>query len=128
MSPAAASRVSPAARPRAALVDESTGQRSRSRLEGASRGQTGCRNPQKEELMPKVPQPVTDDSVRVRQVNHYQFSWVAGEPGEGRHVHAADRVGPGAWEEIVTVTAEDADVLQDLLAQAAVVFTSTSGG
>jgi len=34
----------------------------------------------------------------------------------------------GAWEEIVTVTAEDADVLQDLLAQAAVVFTSTSGG
>jgi hypothetical protein len=30
----------------------------------------------------EVPQPVTDDSVRVRQVSHYQFSWVAQEPGD----------------------------------------------
>jgi hypothetical protein len=28
----------------------------------------------------------------------------------------------GAWEEIVTVTAEDADVLQDLLSQAEIVY------
>jgi hypothetical protein len=30
--------------------------------------------------MPKVPERVTDDIIKVRQVNHYQFSWVAGEP------------------------------------------------
>ena len=28
-----------------------------------------------------VTQPVTDDSIRVRQLTHYQFSWVAQEPG-----------------------------------------------
>ena len=31
-------------------------------------------------VMPKVPKRVTDDLIKVRQVNHYQFSWVAGEP------------------------------------------------
>ena len=30
----------------------------------------------------EVPQPLTDDSIRVRQVSHYQFSWVAGEAGQ----------------------------------------------
>src|SRR4051794_724114 len=72
--------------------------------------------------MPKVPQPVTDDSVRVRQVNHYQFSWVAGEPGQAGTFTLQLVLDQGAWEEIVTVTAEDADVLQDLLAQAEVVY------
>ena len=32
--------------------------------------------------MPNVKQPVTDDSIKVRQLTHYQFSWVAGEPGK----------------------------------------------
>ncbi len=32
--------------------------------------------------MPTVPPPVTDDSLKVRQLSHYQFSWVAGEPGK----------------------------------------------
>ena len=32
--------------------------------------------------MANVNQPVTDDSIKVRQLSHYQFSWVAGEPGE----------------------------------------------
>ena len=30
--------------------------------------------------MPQPKQPVTDDSVQVRQLSHYQFTWVAGEP------------------------------------------------
>jgi hypothetical protein len=72
--------------------------------------------------MPKVPQPVTDDSVRVRQVNHYQFTWVAGEPGAAGTWTLQLVLDQGAWEEIVTVTAEDADVLQDLLSEADVVY------
>ncbi len=31
--------------------------------------------------MPAPKQPVTDDTIQVRQLSHYQFSWVAGEPG-----------------------------------------------
>jgi hypothetical protein len=72
--------------------------------------------------MPKVPQPVTDDSVRVRQVNHYQFSWVAGDPGKSGTFTLQLVLDQGAWEEILTVTADDADVLQDLLDDAEVVY------
>ncbi len=72
--------------------------------------------------MPKVPQPVTDDSVRVRQVNHYQFTWVAGEPAGPGAWTLQLVLDQGAWEEIVTVTAEDADVLQDMLSSAEVVY------
>ena len=35
--------------------------------------------------MPKVPKRVTDDTIQVRQVNHYQFTWVAGEPARPAH-------------------------------------------
>jgi hypothetical protein len=72
--------------------------------------------------MPKVPQPVTDDSVRVRQVNHYQFTWVAGDPGKKGTFTLQLVLDQGAWEEIVTVDADDADVLQDLLASADTVY------
>ncbi len=66
--------------------------------------------------MPEVPQPVTDDSIKVRQVTHYQFSWVAGEPAEVGTFTVQLILDQGAWEEVLTVDAEDADVLQDLLA------------
>ncbi|HEX2105905.1 MAG TPA: hypothetical protein VHF51_19800 [Solirubrobacteraceae bacterium] len=72
--------------------------------------------------MPKVPQPVTDDSVRVRQVNHYQFTWVAGEPGQAGTWTLQLVLDQGAWEEIVSVTPDDADVLQDLLSAAESVY------
>ena len=62
-----------------------------------------------------VPQPVTDDSIRVRQVSHYQFSWVAQEPGEEGVFTLQLVLDQGAWEEVLTVDADDADVLQDLL-------------
>ena len=72
--------------------------------------------------MPKVPQPVTDDSVRVRQVNHYQFSWVAGEPGAKGTFTLQLVLDEGAWEEIMTVDAEDAEVLRGLLHRAKTVY------
>ena len=65
--------------------------------------------------MPEVPQPVTDDSIKVRQLTHYQFSWVAGEPAEAGTFTLQLVLDQGAWEEVLTVDAEDADVLQDLL-------------
>ncbi len=65
--------------------------------------------------MPEVPQPVTDDSLKVRQLNHYQFSWVAGEAG-GPGTYTLQLVlDQGAWEEVLTINADDADALQDLL-------------
>jgi hypothetical protein len=66
-------------------------------------------------FMAKVQQPVTDDSIKVRQVNHYQFSWVAGEPTRRGTFTLQLVLDEGAWEEVLTVDAEDADVLQDLL-------------
>ena len=66
--------------------------------------------------MPKVSQPLTDDSIKVRQLSHYQFSWVAGEPAQPGTYTLQLVLDQGAWEEVLTVTQDDADVLQDLLA------------
>jgi hypothetical protein len=63
----------------------------------------------------KVPQPVTDDSIRVRHLSHYQFSWVAQEPGQPGVFTLQLVLDQGAWEEVLTVSAEDAEVLQGLL-------------
>ncbi|HKG50656.1 MAG TPA: hypothetical protein VKB14_09460 [Actinomycetales bacterium] len=65
--------------------------------------------------MPDVPQPVTDDSLKVRQLSHYQFSWVAGEPGQPGTYTLQLVLDQGAWEEVLTIDAADADALQDLL-------------
>ncbi len=63
----------------------------------------------------QVSQPLTDDSIRVRQLTHYQFSWVAQEPG-GAGVFTLQLVlDQGAWEEVLTLSPDDADALQDLL-------------
>jgi len=63
----------------------------------------------------QVRQPVTDDSIRVRHLSHYQFSWVAQEPGEEGVWTLQLVLDQGAWEEVLTLDADDADVLQDLL-------------
>jgi hypothetical protein len=68
-----------------------------------------------------VSQPVTDDSIKVRQLSHYQFSWVAGEPGEPGTYTLQLVLDQGAWEEVLTLDADDADNLQDLLANTDVV-------
>ena len=62
-----------------------------------------------------VAQPVTDDSVRVRQVSHHQFSWVAGEAGRPGTFTLQLILDQGAWEEVLTVEAGDAKVLRRLL-------------
>lgn len=65
---------------------------------------------------------VTDDDVQVRQLSHYQFSFRSGD----RHTDGLWTLqlvlDEGAWEEIITVSAEDADVLQELLAGNKTVF------
>lgn len=68
-----------------------------------------------------VTQPVTDDSIRVRQLSHYQFSWVAQDPGAPGVFTLQLVLDQGAWEEVLTLSADDADVLQDLLRDSKVV-------
>ncbi|NHC45608.1 hypothetical protein [Motilibacter aurantiacus] len=65
--------------------------------------------------MPEVAQPFNDDSIKVRQLSHYQFSWVAGEPAQKGTFTLQLVLDQGAWEEVLTLDADDADVLQDLL-------------
>ena len=72
--------------------------------------------------MPNVPQPVTDDSIQVRQLSHYQFSWVAGEPGQPGTYTLQLVLDQGAWEEVLTLSGDDADNLQDMLSTASDVF------
>lgn len=72
--------------------------------------------------MPEVSQPVTDDSVKVRQLSYYQFSWLAGEPGENGTYTLQLVLDQGAWEEILTISADDADSLQDLLVNTKAVY------
>lgn len=68
-----------------------------------------------------VKQPLTDDSIRVRQLSHYQFSWVAGEAGQDGTWTLQLVLDQGAWEEVLTISGDDADNLQDLLSTAKVV-------
>ena len=71
--------------------------------------------------MTNVPQPLTDDSIRVRQLSHYQFSWMPGEAGEDGSYTLQLVLDQGAWEEVLTLTDDDADVLQELLRNSKVV-------
>jgi hypothetical protein len=65
---------------------------------------------------------MTDDSLRVRQLTHYQFSWTAGEGGQSGVWTLQLVLDQGAWEEVLTVSAEDADNLQDVLKNTSNVF------
>jgi hypothetical protein len=65
---------------------------------------------------------ITDDSLRVRQLTHYQFSWTAAEGGKSGIWTLQLVLDEGAWEEVLTVSAEDADNLQDTLANTKNVF------
>jgi len=72
--------------------------------------------------MPEVQQPVTDNSIKVRQLSHYQFSWVAGEPGQPGTYTLQLVLDQGAWEEVLTLDPDDADNLQDLLVDGGPVY------
>src|SRR3954447_2231931 len=63
--------------------------------------------------MPQPTQPVTDDSIQVRQLSHYQFTWIAGEPGAAGTWTLQLVLDQGAWEEVLTVDPDDADNLQE---------------
>jgi len=65
--------------------------------------------------MSEMKQPVTEESIKVRQVDYYQFSWVAGEPGKPGTYTLQLVLDQGAYEEVLTLDPDDADVLQDLL-------------
>jgi hypothetical protein len=65
---------------------------------------------------------VTDDSLKVRALSHYQFTWVAGEPGQDGTWTLQLVLDEGAWEEVLTVSADDADNLQDVLKNTKSVF------
>jgi hypothetical protein len=85
-------------------------------LGGEAHGSTST-----EEFMPQPKQPVTDDSIQVRQLSHYQFTWIAGEPGAAGTWTLQLVLDQGAWEEVLTVDPDDADNLQDMLSAASVV-------
>ena len=68
-----------------------------------------------------VPQPVTDDSIKVHQLSHYQFSWTAQEPGSPGVYTLQLVLDQGAWEEVLTLSPDDADALQDMLRDSGVV-------
>lgn len=70
----------------------------------------------------KLKQPVTDDSLTVRQLSHYQFSWIAGDAGEPGTWTLQLVLDQGAWEEVLTIDADDADNLQDILSTAHTVY------
>jgi hypothetical protein len=72
--------------------------------------------------MANVPQPLTDDSIKIRQLSQYQFSWVAGEAGQPGTWTLQLVLDEGAWEEVLTVDPDDADNLQDVLTTNKVVF------
>ena len=65
---------------------------------------------------------LTDDSYRVRQLSHYQFSWAAGESGQPGTYTLQLVLDEGAWEEVLTLDPDDADNLQDLLTNTRNVF------
>ena len=44
-----------------------------------------------------VDQPVTDDSIQVRHLSHYQFSWTAQDAGEGGVFTLQLVLDQGAW-------------------------------
>ncbi len=67
-------------------------------------------------------QPMTDDSIQVRQLSHYQFSWIAGDAGQPGTYTLQLVLDQGAWEEVLTLDPDDADNLQDLLSTAKTVY------
>ncbi len=65
---------------------------------------------------------MTDDSIRVRQLTQYQFSWTARVGGESGTWTLQLILDVGAWEEVLTISSEDADALQDVLENTKNVF------
>jgi hypothetical protein len=78
--------------------------------------------------MANVRQPVTDDSIKVRQLTHYQFSWVAGDPGKPGTYTLQLVLDEGAWEEVLTLDPDDADTSRTCWRTPTPSTTTWSGG
>jgi hypothetical protein len=76
--------------------------------------------------MSDVPQSMTESSIQVRELSHYQFTWIAGEPGENGTWTLQLILDQGASEEVLTLDDDDADVLQDLLRNTSTAFYDVS--
>jgi hypothetical protein len=63
--------------------------------------------------MPETP--ITQDDVKVREVTHYQWSWTGSQPGDPGTFTLQLILDQGARESMMRLTAEDADILKDLL-------------
>lgn len=72
--------------------------------------------------MPRVPAKITDETIKVRQVSHYQWTWVAGEPQAEGTFTLQLVLDEGAVEDVVSVNAEDAEVLRSLLSHSKTVY------
>jgi hypothetical protein len=65
---------------------------------------------------------VTDDSIKVRQLTGYQLSFIAGEAQKSGMWTLQLILDEGAWEEVISLTADDVDPLQEILARTDTVF------
>ena len=69
--------------------------------------------------MTETSQTPSGGGIRLRQLTHYQFRWVAGQEASAPGMWTLQLIlDQGAAEEVLTVNADDADVLQDMLATA----------
>ena len=58
---------------------------------------------------------LTDDSIKVRQVTHHQFSFIPEDAKTAGTFTLQLVLDEGAWEEVIGLAAQDAEVLQNLL-------------
>jgi hypothetical protein len=66
--------------------------------------------------MEATPQePITPEAIQVRQVTHYQTSWVESEAGAPGMFSVQLILDQGAAEYVIRPTADDLDVLRELL-------------
>lgn len=72
--------------------------------------------------MAQNPGQMTDDRLQVRQLSHYQFSWLANEGGQNGTWTLQLVLDEGAWEEVLTVSSDHADALPDVLKNTKNVF------
>ena len=73
--------------------------------------------------MTDVQQAVTDDSITVRQITHFQFTWVASQDAGEQGTHILQLVlDQGAREEVLTPSPIDALALQVKLSTSRAAF------
>jgi hypothetical protein len=62
-----------------------------------------------------MPKAISEHEIRVRQVTHYQPTWTEGAPGQSGTFTIQLILDQGAAEYVIRATAEDMDVLFEML-------------